>query len=77
MRTIKESCPIDYFQGPPPPPPPKLKTPEPPPKEPTPSPSPPPPPPTPLPEFVTQFFGDDWFGQYFPNCTSHVSIIEN
>ncbi|KAF6038320.1 KIAA1875 [Bugula neritina] len=48
-------------------PPPTIKEPTP-----TPTPTPPPPPPTPLPEFVTQFFPDEWFQQYFPNCTSYT-----
>ena len=58
-------------QVPPPKPPPKPKTPTPPPREPTPT----PPPPSPLPEFITQFFDQNWFMQYFPNCSSSVSNL--
>ena len=57
--------------------PPKSPTP-PPPKTPTPppTPEPPPPPPTPLPEYISQFTGQEWFEFFFPSATSKVRNAE-
>eukprot|EP00118_Oscarella_pearsei_P007165 m.34037 g.34037 ORF g.34037 m.34037 type:complete len:309 (+) comp31943_c0_seq1:541-1467(+) len=67
-KIVKFVAPKPKTPSPPPPPP---KDPTPPPREPTPPRTPtPPPPPTPIPDFISQFIGESWFDQLFPETSS-------